>query len=371
MEVMFADVGNGHDRRPFILNEEMVWLVEVNHFLRDVAIVRGRSASPHTSRTYAYHLVDWVSYCEEIGLDYLNAREIDIAKYRNILASVDSHHTKRPLRRETVNAKLGVICSLYKFLYRKKYISTLPFEYEEVVVAYSRDRDEMAHTRRSPNTVEANRLTYRTYDRQIEIPPNREIDRFIKYFKNRRDKLIAETMWLTGMRRFEVSRLSLHILPENLHTITRHVVAIEIKGKGGKWRAVKFPVKLLLEIDSYVKIDRKIAISKSKTKTDRIWLSSKGQPISPAAVNKFFETNAKRCKVKIKPHDLRHSYAVNRLDYLQERKLRSPLKVLQMELGHSHQQTTEKYLHLTDKMKTEIIDTYGNFIERMLGGKKS
>jgi site-specific recombinase XerD len=67
----------------------------------------------------------------------------------------------------------------------------------------------------------------------------------------------------------------------------------------------------------------------------------------------------------ITPHLLRHSFAVNRLRYLQDRKINSALKILQGELGHSHLYTTQIYLHETDIMRAEVVAEHAGFIERL------
>jgi len=101
----------------------MFWIPEVNHFLQSVSEENGKTASPHTSRAYGYHLVDWLSYAEEVGLDWKLASHRQLAMYRNALARDNSILTKRPLKRETVNLRLGMICTFYKFMVA---ISTSP-----------------------------------------------------------------------------------------------------------------------------------------------------------------------------------------------------------------------------------------------------
>ena len=68
------------------------------------------------------------------------------------------------------------------------------------------------------------------------------------------------------------------------------------------------------------------------------------------------------------PHLLSHCYAVERLAYLQDIGGPNPLKVVQMELGHAHMATTERYLHLTERMRSEVIETHNSFVDRLLEG---
>ena len=73
---------------------------------------------------------------------------------------------------------------------------------------------------------------------EMDIPPRREVRRFIKSFQRWRDQLMAELMWLTGMRCSEVCSLPLHALPEDPAAIEKETVSIKITGKGQKRRAV-------------------------------------------------------------------------------------------------------------------------------------
>ncbi|WP_035352716.1 hypothetical protein [Edaphobacter aggregans] len=75
------------DGRPFLLDSEMRWELELNAFLTRMSIVSGTTRSPKTWRSYAYQLADWLSFCENVGLGWRNVTELNIATYRNILAS--------------------------------------------------------------------------------------------------------------------------------------------------------------------------------------------------------------------------------------------------------------------------------------------
>jgi site-specific recombinase XerD len=59
---------------------------------------------------------------------------------------------------------------------------------------------------------------------------------------------------------------------------------------------------------------------------------------------------------------------VERLAYLQDIGAPDPLKTLQLELGHAHMATTENYLHLTERMRTEVVEAHNSFVDRLLEG---
>ena len=58
---------------------------------------------------------------------------------------------------------------------------------------------------------------------------------------------------------------------------------------------------------------------------------------------------------------------MERLAYLQDIGAPNPLKTVQLELGHAHMATTERYLHLTERMRADVIEKHNSFVDRLLG----
>ena len=117
-------------RQPFLLNSQMRWEAEPNAFLTWLSVVNGKTSSARTWRSYAYQFADWLDFCERTDLDWRHATELNLATYRNILASESSPQTGRPLKRSTINHKLTVICQFYRFAQKKGWLGALPFELE-------------------------------------------------------------------------------------------------------------------------------------------------------------------------------------------------------------------------------------------------
>lgn len=353
---MFFDA----EGRPFLLDQEMRWPVEVNTFLARISVVNGETRSPKTWRSYAYQFADWLGFCVRVGVDWQRVTELDLATYRNILVAEPSAHTRRPLSHNTINYKLNVIAQFYKFAKKKGWIDNLPFELEETRMR--------AGGPYSMATVERNNLRLTVKEEEIDIPSRQDIRRFIASFKSWRDRLIAETMWLTGMRCAEVCGLPLDALPEDPATLERDTVPVKIIGKGQKRRAVLFPVRLLRSLDRWSEMERRGFIGKGSQLTTFLFVGRRGKALQTAAVNGAFSTNCKRTGLRIRPHQLRHAYTVERLAYLQDIGAPNPLKAVQMELGHAHLATTERYLHLTERMRNEVIEVHNSFVDRMLEG---
>jgi site-specific recombinase XerD len=360
MHVFFDPEG-----RPFLLSSEMRWDLEPNAFLARLCVVSGRTTSPRTWRSYAYQLADWLSFCDRSGLAWRHATELNIATFRNLLASEACPQAARPLKRGTINHKLTVISQFYRFAQKQGWIDALPFEIEAIRVRCRSFVDPG-----NPAAAPAMGITLRLAERRedVQIPPRQDVRRFIKSFRNWRDRLIAESLWLTGMRSSEVCSLPLNALPEAPGSIERESVAIKILGKGEKWRAVLLPVRLLRSIDRYVHMERWRCTRGAANCPATVFVGRKGQPLKTPAINRVFSTNCQRTGLHISPHLLRHVYAVERLAYLQDIGAPNPLKTLQLELGHASLTTTERYLHITDRMRSDLLATHSSFVDRLLEG---
>lgn len=356
------------DARPFLLDSQMRWEAEPNAFLARLSLVSGRTSSPMTWRSYAYQFADWLSFCERICLDWRHATEINIATFRNILASESSPQTGRPLRRNTINHKLGVICQFYRFAQRRGWIENLPFDLEAAQVPYGLHAGFNSHVLVNSRSSGGITLRWAEPKEELEIPPRQEVRRFVRSFRAWRDQLMAEMMWLTGMRCAEACSLPLDALPENPGSIPKETVGMKITGKGQKRRTVLFPVRLLRSIDRYIHMERRRRVNAGEASPATVFLGRAGKPLQTAAVDGVFSTNCKRTGLKIFPHLLRHCYAVERLAYLQDIGAPDPLKTVQMELGHAHMATTERYLHLTERMRSAVIEVHNSFVDRLLEG---
>ncbi len=66
----------------------------------------------------------------------------------------------------------------------------------------------------------------------------------------------------------------------------------------------------------------------------------------------------------IRLHDLRHSFSITAFDKMIKKNIEPEEALLYLEkfMGHSNISSTEYYLHMTDKMKEEIIETMKNYL---------
>jgi site-specific recombinase XerD len=260
---------------------------------------------------------------------------------------------------------LSVIWQFYKFALKKGLINALPFELEAARIPYRNFSGFKPRARLNTGRITGSGLRLREPVEELRIPSRQEVRRFVNSFRFWRDRLIAEALWLTGMRSAEVCSLPLKALTKDTTSIEKDTVPIKILGKGQKWRLVVFPVRLLRSIDRYVHMERRQCARGAKN-PGNVFIGRGGKRLKTPAINGVFSTNCKRTGLHIWPHLLRHAYAVERLAYLQDIGAPNPLKTLQMELGHASMATTERYLHVTERMRSDLVAEHNSFVDRLL-----
>jgi len=146
-------------------------------------------------------------------------------------------------------------------------------------------------------------------------------------------RTLLMTLYSTGMRRAEVTRLKVHDIDSK-----RMVIHIK-QGKGGKDRVVPLSPKLLETLREYWHWKKpRVYLFPGEPKRD-----SKGEHLTPKAVYHACKGAARRAGIQknVGPHTLRHSFATHMLES------GADLRTIQVLLGHTHIRDTTIYLHLS------------------------
>jgi len=174
-----------------------------------------------------------------------------------------------------------------------------------------------------------------------------EVSKLLEVLKSQglRDYLIGLTLILLGLR---VSEL-VSIRKSHFHTDPsgNSVWLTVVNGKGGKQRDVKVP-KLLWELMTQYIHERSAAAK-------RTGYSESGEllfPLSVRQVERIIQNARKKSRIekKVTPHWLRHTNAT--LALLNG----ASLQQVQENLGHSHINTTQRYLHTVEQIKKAAPD---------------
>lgn len=326
----------------------------VNEYLDYLA---DRNYSSKTVRSYAFSLLAfcrWLS-TEKIDLDVVDTKVLlkYLAACRQ--ATVPGRPTPNVVRMDgtrvdgytpaTVNHRLSVISGLFGFWAMRdpEKKSPIPRGINVRRLSSGERNGLLAHITRGPK--------YRS-DLRLREPkrlphalrPN-EIVALIKDLKTWRDRAIAGLMVYCGLRSSEV--LSLKVTDIDIGARW-----IQVLGKGRKERRVPLDIDVAGVIQTYLLVERPESLS------DYLFLVAKGPnrglPLSPAGLRTIFRYHRITSGVTGgNPHALRHSFGTALAEAGVD------LAVMQALLGHTHTDTTARYIHLAPiHIKAEFDAAY-------------
>lgn len=162
-----------------------------------------------------------------------------------------------------------------------------------------------------------------------------EIQRMIDAATSLLHRTLLMTLYSTGMRRAEVTRLKVSDIDSK-----RMMIHIR-QGKGGKDREVPLSAKLLDTLREYWRWKKPLVyLFPGEAKQ-----GSNGEHISSKAIYCACKGAAHRAGIqkKVGPHTLRHSFATHLLE------AGADLRTIQLLLGHADIKDTTIYLHLSQR----------------------
>jgi site-specific recombinase XerD len=262
----------------------------LDSFLRDC---RFRNLSEKSISDYEWHLKD---IQKKLG-DLL---EVD----RQSIKQLALERLATGLSPASVNHYIKCIKVFYSFLQREEVISDNPME----------KLKKIAEPKKLKPVLDENQMV-----RLIAVIPN-------KGFYSKRDKAMVIILWDSGIRLNELLSIELGHVDYQFRTI-------KIKGKGNKERIVPFGNKTKRAILSYLKV-------RPDNHAPLLFCSRDGCKVMPRNFQRSLRRYGKKIGVeKIYPHLLRHSAAT----YLAKNEM--PAQHIQILLGHSNLNTTQRYIN--------------------------
>lgn len=159
------------------------------------------------------------------------------------------------------------------------------------------------------------------------------------------DQAVLELAYAAGLRLSELCGLTLKQL--NLDEGMATVI-----GKGDKQRIVMFNGSATRALRRYLELSRPTFAKRASP--DQVFLTQRHRQFAPNTLWLRIKQRAKRAGILngIKPHELRHSFAVGLL------KGGADLRVIQELLGHSSLASTELYTHVDQSWLREVHRKY-------------
>ena len=349
----FRPDGSSVENVPMLLDARMRLVEPACAWLMHIALVRGRTRSPQTWRTYGEALYDWWQTLEANGWVWNEVGPGELSAYRDQMLRPRSG-TGRPLARSTINGRLRTIGRFYRWSVATGLMKQVPFVSQEITMSRSRPQGYLAHIDATGGRTKANELTMRHVP-MLPRPLAPEAIRRIMAAMSVRDRLIVEWAVTTGIRRMEVAGLTVRHLKRSGN---EPMIPVQIdETKGGRSRMIYPPAPLVDRTRAYVREERAVlirrtAVNRAGCDPDALFLTCRGQPVKPRRVGAMFAAAAEAAGVNATFHALRHTFAAAMLRFLQREAQNNPelnpLLTLQVLLGHADLATTAVYLRVVE-----------------------
>ena len=179
---------------------------------------------------------------------------------------------------------------------------------------------------------------------------DQEVVKLFSAIKNNRDMAMFKLMLRCGLRVEEVSNLTLGSID------LKHRRIMVLQGKGGKDRVVYISDDALDALNEYLKF-------RSHYRAKNVFLvekgTYKGKAISVRGIQKRIEYYAKKTRVKVSCHRLRHTMATQLLNAEAE------VETIQDLLGHNWITTTQRYCKISNlKVQRDYFKAMRNVLQR-------
>jgi site-specific recombinase XerD len=276
--------------------------------------LKRRNYSKHTVKYYLNIIRQYV-----LWLDV----ELELAPPEKIDLYID-HLLRKRLQPASINLYLAIIRVFYDYL-----------KYEEKVAL----TNPVKRTRRL--------RVPKPLPRSLR---DAQVDKLFAAIKSKRDTAMFKLMLRCGLRVEEVSNLTLGAID-----LKRRRLIVE-QGKGGKDRVVYISADAYDALIAYLKL-------RSHYRTKRVFLvekgSYKGQALSVRGIQKRIEYYAKKTRIDVSCHRLRHTMATQLLNAEAE------VETIQDLLGHNWITTTQRYCRVSNiKVQRDYFKAMRNVLQR-------
>lgn len=272
--------------------------------------------SPRTVESYENDLNGFAEfYHAESGSDDISkAKKLDL---RNFLM----HLSQSDFSERSINRKISSLKSYYKYLLKIQEIDQSP----------------------------AAMISTLKHNNKVRIPFSEDEIRnlfetegiFSDDFEGRRDRLIIELFYQTGMRRAELIGLK-------ISDLNFDEKSLKVLGKRNKERLIPVGGELCERLACYVKERNELFGDKSQA----LFLTKKGEPLYDKFVYKLVNNYLSIVSTKMNksPHILRHSFATHLLNH------GANLNAVKELLGHSSLAATQVYTHSGIEQLKEVFN---------------
>lgn len=283
-----------------------------NNYIKDfIAYIKiERRYSPKTAEAYQRDITQFFSFLNNETIAVSDIKHLHIREW--IVTQMNDGISAR-----SINRKISSLKSYFKYLILKEIVAQNPLN--KII---------------NPKT--AKRLPVFVDEKSIENLFN--INHFPDDWTGKRDKLLIEILYQTGIRRAEIIGLK-------DTDIDTYNAQIKVTGKGNKERLIPVSQSLLLEINAFRQIKKNEDIL-----CESLLINNKGKTLLPQDVNAIVKKYLGLMTTidKKSPHVLRHTFATHLLNK------GADINAVKELLGHSSLAATQVYTHTTIEKLKEI-----------------
>jgi integrase/recombinase XerD len=261
----------------------------LNAFIRDCQY---RNLAKRVVEGYQWYLNDIEKRCGDL-----------MQVNRQMIKHLVTERLKEGLSPYTVNHYVKAIKVFYSFLMREELASDNPMAKLTKVI----------EPKNLKPVLDENKIA-----RLIAVVPK-------KGFYHTRDRAMITLIWDTAVRLMEVLTIEMPNIDLQFRTI-------KIRGKGNKDRMVPFGNRAKKEISRYLKY-------RGDINSHLLFCTRDGLQISTRNFQRTIRTYGNKIGVKVSPHLIRHSAA----SFLAKNEM--PAQHIQILLGHSNLNTTQRYIN--------------------------
>ncbi|ELM3617449.1 tyrosine-type recombinase/integrase [Aeromonas sobria] len=370
MELIWATkdlviAGRPYTGFPILLWDTMESCVPANDFLRHY-LLRGAIGSTKSWPSTGRALYDFFSFLQAHDIDW---RDVDRGEAKSVIASYrDYCLVECKLARSTTRQRLHYICKFYEYAQSQRWVSSLPFRYEERTV--KRGVGFLAHVDARGGKTMANDVMPRAHRVLPKFLSMDEIRALLQAAENPHHRMMMLFGLRTGLRREEIATFPLAYITDTGKNDRRErniLISLDpfdghgMLTKGSMPRNIYLSRRFLSELHRYVVQVRGERSSLSPTKYKPLFLNQFGEPFANdgKGIERIVRNIGKKVGIKVHPHMLRHTYATHTLITLQRHRGDiDPLVFVQRQLGHSSIQTTMVYLHLINELANSAVLAY-------------
>jgi len=278
-----------------------------------------RRFSPLTVRAYCNDIKDFARYAE-MPEDEFDPRKVESADLRSwVMLMVERGDSPR-----SVNRRVSSLKAFFRYLIRQQILTDNPASKIHSLPTAARLPQFVPHDN-------MHRLVERLLEGSDDYPAER-------------DSLVVLLLYATGMRRAELSSLTLERLDLDSRTV-------RVRGKGDRERVIPLVPKICDRLEWYLTVKNRDIICRADK--NYLFLSNRGDKLGESSIYCIVTRILGGAGVQGKrsPHILRHTFATHLLGE------GAQIRAIQELLGHSSLSSTQIYTHNTIE---KIKESYRN-----------